>query len=264
LGKEGDAKLWAEMVAATKAAFNARFYNAQLGQYDNGSQTSCVLPLAFGLVPQDEESRVFERLVLKITNETHNHIGTGLIGGQFLNRVLTERGRADLAYAMASQRDYPSWGYMISKGATTIWELWNGDTADPAMNSGNHVMLVGDLVIWLYESLAGIRPDDDRPGFKHVIMRPEPVGDLAWVKAGHLSPYGRIASSWQREDGKFDWQITVPVNATATVFVPAARAEAVTESSQPAAEAADVKFLRMEGDRAVFEIGSGDYHFVSQ
>ena len=93
-------------------------------------------------------------------------------------RVLTDGGRADLAYTIATQKTYPSWGYMVEKGATTIWELWNGDTADPAMNSGNHVMLVGDLVIWLYENLAGIKPDPEQPGFKHIIMKPEPVGDL--------------------------------------------------------------------------------------
>ena len=89
-------------------------------------------------------------------------------------RVLSDHGRADLAYTIASQKTYPSWGYMVQKGATTIWELWNGDTADPAMNSGNHVMLVGDLLIWLKEYVAGIKPDPDQPGFKHIIMRPKP------------------------------------------------------------------------------------------
>jgi alpha-L-rhamnosidase len=96
--------------------------------------------------------------------------------------VLTDGGRADLSYGFATHTDYPSWGYMIAKGATTVWELWNGDTADPAMNSGNHVMLVGDLVIWLYETLAGIAPDPAQPGFKHIVMRPQPVGDLAFPK----------------------------------------------------------------------------------
>ena len=127
-------------------------------------------------------------------------------------RVLTAGGRADLAYTIATQKTYPSWGYMVEKGATTIWELWNGDTADPAMNSGNHVMLVGDLGIWLYENLAGIKSDPEQPGFKHIIMRPEPVGDLQFVKASHRSPYGLIASDWQKKDGVFRWNITVPAN----------------------------------------------------
>ncbi len=259
-----DAQRWAALAEETAAAFNAKFYDAKLGQYDNGSQTSCVLPLAFGLVPRDQESRVFARLVHKITEETNNHIGTGLIGGQFLNRVLTDHGRADLAYTIASQKDYPSWGYMISQGATTVWELWNGDTADPAMNSGNHVMLVGDLIIWLYENLAGIRPDAEQPAFRHIIMRPEPVGDLTYVKASHLTPLGRVASSWRKEGGKFAWEVTVPVGAEATAYVPAKSAEAVTEGGKPAAQAEGVTFLKMEGDRAVFTLSSGSYRFESQ
>ena len=153
---------------------------------------------------------MFDHLVRKITDETQGHIGTGLIGGQWLMRVLTAGGRADLAYTIATQKTYPSWGYMVEKGATTIWELWNGDTADPAMNSGNHVMLVGDLGIWLYENLAGIKSDPEQPGFKHIIMRPEPVGDLQFVKASHRSPYGLIVSDWQKQDGGFRWNITVP------------------------------------------------------
>ena len=147
-------------------------------------------------------------------------------------RVLTAGGRPDLAYTIATQKTYPSWGYMVEKGATTIWELWNGDTADPAMNSGNHVMLVGDLGIWLYENLAGIKSDPEQPGFKHIIMRPEPVGDLQFVKASHRSPYGLIASDWQKKDGVFRWNITVPANTTATVYVPAKSAESVTEKRQ--------------------------------
>src|SRR5690606_19748964 len=199
LGKTNDASRFNKLAEQMKAAFNEKFLKRDLGQYDNGSQTSCVLPLAFGLVPEDFRERVFARLVDKIENETHGHIGTGLIGGQYLMRVLTDNGRPDLAYTIASQKDYPSWGYMVSKGATTIWELWNGDTADPAMNSGNHVMLVGDLVIWLYENLAGIKSDPEQPGFKHIIMKPELVGDLKFVKASHRSPYGWIRSEWHRD-----------------------------------------------------------------
>ena len=132
------------------------------------------------------------------------------------------------------------------------------------MNSGNHVMLVGDLVIWLYENLAGIRPDPEQPGFKHIVMKPQPVGDLKFVKATHRSPYGLIASDWRRSGGKFDWHITVPANTTATVYVPAKSAESVTESGKPAGQARGVQFVRMEGDRAVFRVGSGRYHFTSK
>ena len=264
LGKAEDARHFTELAGKLKAAFNAKFFRADTGQYDNGSQTSCVLPLAFGLVPEGERERVFNHLVRKITDETHGHIGTGLIGGQWLMRVLTAGGRADLAYTIAAQKSYPSWGYMVEKGATTIWELWNGDTADPAMNSGNHVMLVGDLGIWLYENLAGIKPDPEQAGFKHIVMRPEAVGDLQFVKGSHRSPYGLVTSDWQKQGGVFRWNITVPVNTTATVCVPAKSAESVTESGKPAIQGQGVKLVRMEQGRAVFLVGSGSYNFESR
>ena len=179
-------------------------------------------------------------------------------------RVLTQNGRADLAYSIASQKTYPSWGYMIGKGATTIWELWNGDTADPAMNSGNHVMLVGDLLIWFVENLAGIKPDPEQPGFKHILMRPEPVGDLDWVKASHRSPFGLIQSEWEKKSGVFRWRLTVPVNATATVHVPATSEESVTESGGRASTALGVKSLGFKDGRASFQIGSGTYLFEAR
>jgi alpha-L-rhamnosidase len=157
---------------------------------------------------------------------------------------------------MASQTEYPGWGYMIEHGATTIWELWNGNTADPTMNSGNHVMLIGDYVVWLYENLAGIKSDPQQPGFKHIIMKPTPTGDLTFVKAAHESPYGLISSEWHRDGNKFDWQIEIPANTTATVYVPAANLEAVT--------AKNAKAPRFENGRAIYELGSGKYHFISE
>jgi alpha-L-rhamnosidase len=153
---------------------------------------------------------------------------------------------------------------MIEKGATTVWELWNGDTADPAMNSANHVMLVGDLIIWYYEYLAGIRPDPDQPGFKHLVMKPHVVGDLAGVKATHRSPHGWISSDWAREGDTFHWRITVPPNTTATVFVPATELGAVIESGKPIVQSRGVQFLREEGGFVVCAVGSGRYEFRSR
>ncbi len=263
LHKTEDAQHFTSLADTLKAAFNKKFLQPEAAQYDNGSQTACVLPLAFGLVPDEQRGPVFKHLVTKITDETRGHVGTGLIGGQWLMRVLSDNGRADLAYTIATQRTYPSWGYMAEKGATTMWELWNGDTADPAMNSGNHVMLVGDLGIWLYEYVAGIRPDPEMPGFKHIIMRPEPVGDLRFAKASHRSPYGLITSDWKTDDGVFRWTITIPPNTTATIYVPAKDAHDVTEGDAPATQAHGVRFLKMEEGRAIFSVGSGSYHFAS-
>ncbi|HKW28093.1 MAG TPA: family 78 glycoside hydrolase catalytic domain [Verrucomicrobiae bacterium] len=264
LGKTDDARQFHDQAEKMKTAFNNRFLNRVSGQYDNGSQTSCVLPLAFGLVPDDLRQRIFIHLMDKIVNESHGHIGTGLVGGQYLMRVLTDNGRPDLAYTIASQKAYPGWGYMIEQGATTIWELWNGNTADPEMNSRNHVMLVGDLVIWLYEDLAGIKPDPAAPGFKHIIMKPHPVGGLSFVKATHRSPYGLIVSDWKRDGGTFVWQIEIPVNTTAMVYVPAKSNDQVFEEGRSAAHVRDLKSLGMHSGYAVFNVGSGKYRFTSE
>ena len=261
LDKTADAQRFDQLAEQLKTALNEKFYNQQAGYYGNGSQTACVLPLAFGMVPAAERRRVFDRLVEKITQETKGHMGTGLIGGQWLNRVLTDGGRADLVYGFATNTAYPSWSYMVEKGATTVWELWNGDTADPAMNSGNHVMLVGDFIIWLYEDLAGIKSDPAQPGFKHILMQPHLVGDLKFVKASHLSPYGRIASEWRRAGDEFRWKITVPPNTTATVWLPSSDAAAVHESDKPLDRAVGVKVLRAEAGAMVCEVASGSYEF---
>lgn len=250
LGKTEDAAHWNALAAQFKTAFNEKFLNREQGQYSNGTQTSCVLPLAFGLVPDALKATVFAKLVDDIENKTKGHIGTGLIGGQYLNRVLSDNGRPDLAYTIATQTDYPSWGYMVKHGATTIWELWNGNTADPTMNSGNHVMLIGDLVLWFYEHLAGIAPDDARPGFKHIIMRPTPVGNLTFVKATHRSPYGLITSEWHCAGDQFAWRIEIPPNTTATVMIPKEKRARITCDGKPAGP--------------TLELGSGKHHLISQ
>ncbi len=264
LEKPDDAKRFTTWATQMKTALNEKYYNREKGYYDNGTQTACVLPLAFDLVPDGERPRVFKQLVHKIEGESRGHVGTGLIGGQWLNRVLTAGGRPDLVYRFATNTAYPSWGYMVENGATTVWELWNGNTADPAMNSGNHVMLVGDLSLWLYEDLAGIKADPTQPGLKHILMKPNLVGDLKWAKATHESPYGRIASHWQRAGDTLDWRIIVPPNSTATVWVPARNAESVRESGHPVAAATGVEFLRMESGRAVYRVHPGSYRFVSR
>ena len=131
-------------------------------QYSDGQYSF----LTSGLVPEGFEQKVFDNIVRKTEEDFGGHVSTGVLGIQHLMRGLTEYGRKDLAFKIVTNETYPSWGYMINKGATTIWELWNGDTADPAMNSANHVMLLGDLLIWYYEDLAGIKCADSAQAFK--------------------------------------------------------------------------------------------------
>ncbi|MFB3827375.1 MAG: glycoside hydrolase family 78 protein [Bryobacteraceae bacterium] len=220
IGRMEDAGEYETLAGTVSGAFQKRFYNSAERVYGNGTQTSSILPLMFHLAPEEHRQPVFASLVRKIERESKGHVGTGLIGAQWLMRTLSDNGRADLAYTIATQRDYPGWGYMISKDATTIWELWNGDTADPAMNSGNHVMQIGDLAVWMYEYLGGIRSDPERPGFKHVIVKPYPVAGLDWAKASHRSLYGTIATEWKRAGGRFHLNVTIPPNSTATVYLP--------------------------------------------
>ncbi len=284
IGADDDAKSFRETADSMQEVFNKRFFNAEQGIYDNGSQTSSVLPLAFGLVPDGERQKVVDKLVDSIVNKTNKHLGTGLIGGQWVNRLLSDEGHIDLPYAFATHTDFPSWGYMIEKGATTIWELWNGDTADPAMNSGNHVMLVGDLGIWFFEYLAGIKADESEPGFKHIIMRPNVVGDLTSVKSQFDSVRGLIKSAWNVDNGKFTWEITIPANTTATVAVPTSSPETLSinttrlfivppqgDEIRPVkydsqTEAFDVSGLQknvLDG-RVEFELGSGNYVITAE
>lgn len=254
LGKPEDAGAYDLLSGQLKEAFLRTWYKAGEARFDNGTQTSSVLPLAFGLAPEDARERVTEGLARKITAESNNHVGVGLVGAQWLMRTLSDHGQAELAYTIATQKTYPGWGYMVEKGATTIWELWNGDTADPAMNSGNHVMQIGDLGVWLYEYLAGIRPDAEKPGFAHVIVKPYTVSGLTHVKATHESPYGAIASSWTRSAGTLTLKVTVPPNTTATIYVP----------GMAATEAGGLKAAMQESGATVFETGSGSYTFTAK
>src|ERR1019366_449920 len=211
LDKAADAAEFDRLSAAVKDVFQRRFFKLESSMYDNGTQTSGVLPLYFGMVPEDFRPAVVETLVRNIERKSDGHVATG-------------------------------WGYRVERGATTVWELWNGNTADPAMNSGNHVMQIGDLAVWMYEYLAGIRADPEKPGFRHAIIRPYPAGDLTFVRGRHKTMYGALNSSWKRDKEQFTLDVTVPANTTATVWVPAKDAAAVTESGKKVAEVKGVKF----------------------
>ncbi len=264
VGKEDDAKEYSQLAGKLLEAFNKTYLHADTGQYSNGSATSSVLPMAMRMVPQESRQSVVDALIRKIADQNKNHVATGLIGGQWLMQTLSDYGHPEVAYQMATQPGYPSWGYMVNHGATTIWELWNGDTANPAMNSGNHLMLVGDLVTWCFQNLVGMRTYLAFPAFKRFIMRPTPVGDLTYVKASYDSSYGKITSDWKITAGRFIWNLTVPPNTTAMVYVPAKDPAGVTEGGKPAKEAQGVKYLRTEAGAAVYGIGSGSYMFESE
>ncbi|MCX6623984.1 MAG: family 78 glycoside hydrolase catalytic domain, partial [Acidobacteria bacterium] len=263
LGKPGDAREYELQAEAMRTAFERAYFNAQPGSYANGTQTSSVLPLAFGITPQPAQKAALDYLLGKIGNEAKGHVGVGLIGAQWLVRLLSDLGHVDVAYRMATKETYPSWGYMARQGATTIWELWNGDTADAGMNSGNHLMMVGDLGAWMYGYLGGIRSDPETPGFRQILIRPYLPDGLKFTRASFRSQYGTIATHWQRQGNRLQLDVRVPPNTTATVSIPAGTPEAVLESEGPAKAARGVRFLRLEDGRAMFSVGSGNYRFRS-
>ena len=251
-GHEEDIPVYEGMLASVKEAYNARFFDPVAARYDNGTLTADLIPLAFGIVPEGREEDVMRTVVEKIEGDWNGHVGVGNVGIRYLMQTLTHRGQLELAYRLATQDTYPGWGYMIKKGATTIWELWNGDFADPAMNSGNHVMMIGDLLSWYYEDLAGIKNDPADVAFRKIWMQPCFPRELGSVSASFDSPFGVIRSAWKLdyEEDDLDWEVTVPAGSSATVVLPA------VFNVDPDGCAAEV-----EGDFQKIFVPSGTYHF---
>jgi alpha-L-rhamnosidase len=263
LGKKGDEQYYARQASLMKSAFNHTYFDKKTRTYSNNTATASILALAFDLVEKSNRKKVADNLVEVIETRFGGHIPTGLVGAQFLMRTLNDIGRADIALRFATQTDYPSWGYMIRNNATTIWELWNGNTADPAMNSQNHVMLLGDLLTWFFEDLAGIKSSESEPGFKHILMEPILVAGLDSVNASHESPYGLITSRWNTAGGTLRWEISVPVNVTATVHIPAGAPGEVLENGRPISQAGECRIVGMKKGTLVVELPSGSYRFSS-
>ena len=256
-GNQDDIPGFETLAAKIKETYNAKYFNADSVLYDNNTVTANILSLQLGLVPEGEEEKLFENIVQKTEVDFGGHVSTGVLGIQQLMRGLTQHGNVDLAYRIATNTTYPSWGYMIEKGATTIWELWNGDTADPAMNSANHVMLLGDLIIWYYEDLAGIKNDPGSVAYKRLLMEPKFPEGLSHVKASYQSVYGEIKSEWKKEGNAFSWYITIPPNTSAIVKLPKE-----LNIIKPSVEG-----MRQinETDKGIeIEIGSGSYHLTNE
>ena len=256
LGKSEDTSRYGKIAEEIRDAFNRQFFNPTNSQYADGTQTANAIPLDMGMVPDGKRQAVLDNLVKHLQA---NGLKAGEIGFPYLLRALARGGRSDVIFAMINQTDKPGYGFQLNYGATSLPEDWDYKPG----NSQNHFML-GHINEWFYHDLAGIQSDPAVVGFKNIVIRPVPVGDLTWVKAHYDSLYGRIVSNWKLETGNLKLDVTIPINTTATVYVPAKDAAGVTESGRPAAQAEGVKFLRMENGAAVYEIGSGTYRFCSQ
>lgn len=242
LGLEQEKEEWKVLEHAVKDAFNKRFLTVKRGTsavpghvlfpdsvyYGNNTATANILPLAFGLVPREHIEEVVKNTVATLITTNKGHISTGVIGTQWLLRELSRRGFPDVAYLLATNDTYPSWGYMAKSGATTIWELWNGDKAAKWMNSGNHVMLLGDLLPWCYENLAGIKSDRTRVGFRHLVMKPNfAIQELSHTDASYTTPYGKVISRWTKTPMHLDWHVEIPANSTAELHLPNGKVEQI-------------------------------------
>ena len=253
-GQDADISGYESLAAKIKAAYNAKFFNRKRRSMAIIRLRPTFSHCVSDLCRKDMKGKIFSNIVKKTEEDFNGHVSTGVLGIQHLMRGLTEYGRVDMAYKILTNETYPSWGYMIKNGATTIWELWNGDTADPAMNSANHVMLLGDLLIWYYEDLAGIKCAPDAVGFKKLVMEPVFPDGLDEVSASYASVYGEIKSAWTKKGGDFSWDITLPGNTSAIVRIP--KKYNVTVGNLPGVR----RVSATEGYMEV-EIGSGSYHF---
>ncbi|MDP7398983.1 MAG: glycoside hydrolase family 78 protein, partial [Lentisphaeria bacterium] len=266
LGRTELAAQYAERFADIKTAFNRAFVDAD-GRIDKDTQAGYALALAFELVDGETREQAAKHLVRTVTKDT-GHLSTGIQTTHRAMLALTQNGFHKEACRLINLRSFPSWGYMIDQDATTVWERWDGIVPGHGphislMNSFNHWAL-GSVGEWVWRHLAGINPDEDQPGFAHVVIRPRPGRKIDWVEASYESVRGKIAVEWHLENGRFTMNLTIPANTTATVFVPATTAAKVKEGGKPAAKARGLDFLRSEDGCAVFAAQSGRYSFQSR
>ena len=267
LGNTADADSYEALFQTIKTAFINKYVNPANGAFIGaGASTQCayVMALKFDLLPADLRDEVAELLESDVVAKG-NHLSTGFVGVGYLLPSLTAGGKDATAYNLLHQDTFPSWLFSVKNGATTIWERWNGWTPengfqDPIMNSFNHYSL-GSCGEWLYGTVAGIDLDPSVAGYKKIVIRPRPGGNLTHASGKFESINGTIASAWAKHAAGFSLDATIPANTTAEVHVPAPTAESVSESGGPASNAPGVSFLRMENGAAVFAVTSGRYRF---
>ena len=250
LKNNSDHKYFQNKRDKTKDAFNVRYFDKEKNSYSIGKQGANVFALAFGLVPEEVEKQVLNSLVNNVAVENTGHFDTGMMGTPYLLEVLTKHGRADLAYTVMNQRDFPSFGYNIEQGATTLWETWTGN------ESHSHPMF-GSVAAWFFQGLGGINPDENNPGFKHIIIKPNVVNDLDFSNVLYNSEYGEIISSWKYENGDLKLMVVVPPNTTASIYIHGNNIE------DASVENSNAKFIGVEDNRFHYEVPSGKYEFTS-
>jgi alpha-L-rhamnosidase len=256
LGKTDDVVKFQAQADGIRTAFNTKFLGDATKGYATGSQCANALPLVLGITPPEDREAVLASIVHDVQTQG---LTAGDVGYRYLLRALADGGHSNVIFAMINQSDQPGYGMQLAKGATSLTEAWDANRS----SSQNHFML-GQINEWFFHDLAGIQPDPESPGFKHIVIKPAIVGDLAFVKASYDSVHGKIVSAWQRRGNNLSLTVVIPANTTATVFIPTSPAASVLESGRPAAGAPGVLSVKDAGHATVCEIGSGAYLFTSQ
>jgi alpha-L-rhamnosidase len=264
VGRPQEAAKYEQLFQDIKAAFNKRYVGAD-GRIQGNTQTAYAMALKFELLPDDLRPKAAQYLEEDIQAKGE-HLSTGFVGVSYLLPVLTQNGKADTACRLLLQDTFPSWLFSVKQGATTIWERWDGWTPekgfqDPGMNSFNHYSL-GSCGEYLFGGIGGIRAAS--PGYKTILIDPVICDGLSWANTRYDSIKGPIATSWKLNGNSLQLKVTVPANTTATVCIPARDMADITESGKPIAKVREVKYVRQENGRLIFQVGSGAYDFVSK
>ena len=269
LGKTADAVAYDKLAAGIRTAFNKEYFDPRTGDYADGTQTANTLPLFLDLATDKERGRAWGRLFDNLVYKHDSHLTTGIIGTKYIMELLTRNGASDLAYDIAVKTDYPSWGYMIENGATTLWELWQ-KREGPSMNSHNHPMF-GSVGSWLYKALAGINLAPGTTGFERIVIQPQIVRDLKHAAGSTVTVRGEVACSWSRGDNIVRVEVVIPGGSEAEVVIPKLnlRNVAVTEGGRTVWE--DGKYApgvpgisgaEDKGGAIRVKVGGGRYSFT--
>ncbi|WP_447643037.1 MULTISPECIES: family 78 glycoside hydrolase catalytic domain [Chitinophagaceae] len=264
LGKKDDETDYTQLLDKVKTAF-IKEYITSSGRLVSGTQTAYVLALNFDMLPDSLRKQAAERLAENIKSYG-NHLTTGFLGTPYLCHVLTRFGYDDLAYNLLLQETYPSWLYPVKMGATTIWERWDGIKPDSSfqtadMNSFNHYAY-GAIGDWMYRKMVGLDTYDNSPGYKHIKIQPHIGGGFKNASASLLTNYGLASAGWKTDGTKIILDVEIPVNTTATIYLPTNNVNTVTETGQPLSSVKEIKNVGTEDGYQKIETGSGKYHFV--
>jgi len=272
LGNSTEAESYQQSANQIRDAFNRKFFHSDTAEYSTGTQTANAMALYMGMPSSDDRPKVIDNLTNDITYYHNTHLTSGFIGIRYVMPVLTASGRSDLAYELAVQDSYPSWGYMLKQGATTLWELWQ-DKTGPSMNSQDHIMF-GSVGAWFYQALAGIDQSGESTAFRHIRIEPQVVEDLKWASGSVQTVRGPVSSSWSRTPSSITLNVSIPVGSDAQIAIPVPSEltkEVVTESGRTVWKNGNfvpgdmgLSGAKRDSERLLFDVTSGNYSFQLQ